>query len=71
MVGCEPISSAYVSRFDVLQNRTRKLTSEVDPKNAPPMPKSVMGKSEALKWSIIMIVNVPYDSYQRGIYRGR
>ena len=71
MVGYDPVSSAYISQFDVLQNRTRKLTPEVDPRNSPPMPKSVKGKPEALMWSIIMIVNVPYDSDQRVIYKGR
>ena len=35
------------------------------------MSKSVMGKPAALKWSIIMVANVPYDSDQRGIYRSR
>ena len=64
------MSFACVSRFDVLQNKARKLTSRVDPRNAPPMPKSIMGNPEALKWSILMIVNVPYDSDQLGIYRG-
>ena len=69
MVGCQLISYAYISRFDVPQNRTHKLTSGADPRNAPPMPKSVM-VPEALKCSIIMIVNVPYDLDKQGIFIG-
>ena len=71
MVGCGPVCPSYVSRFGFLQKRTHKLTSRVDPTNAPPIPKSVMGKPEALKWSTIVFVNVPYDLDQRGIYRSR
>ena len=38
--------------------------------DTPPMPKSVMGKPVALKWSTIVLVNVPHDSDQWSIYKG-
>lgn len=44
--------------------------SGVDPRKAPPMPKSVKIKLVALRYCIIIIVNnVPYDSYY-GVFIG-
>ena len=36
---------SQLNRFKFLQERTHKLASGVDPRNAPPMPKSVFGKT--------------------------
>lgn len=65
----ELISFNHVCRFDLLQYRTCKLISEVDPSNTPPMYRSVKIKPITLKRSIFVIVNAPYD-LDHGVFIG-